>query len=72
MVVRSGGDIEARFARGPTEGTYLAGCLEKAIALVPYDQLVSAALPAYLMLNDARKGCELMTATTYWHSTRSS
>jgi hypothetical protein len=41
MVVRSGSDIEARFARGPTEGTYLAGCLQKAIELVPYDQLVT-------------------------------
>ncbi|ELR14258.1 von Willebrand factor, type A, putative [Acanthamoeba castellanii str. Neff] len=39
MAVRSGSDIEARFARGPTEGTYLAGCLQKAIELVPYDQL---------------------------------
>jgi hypothetical protein len=25
----------------PTEGTYMAGCLQKAIELVPYDQLVS-------------------------------
>jgi len=39
MVVKSARDVEARFSKDPTEGTYLAGCLQKAIDLVPSDEM---------------------------------
>jgi len=45
MVVKSARDVEARFSKDPTEGTYLAGCLQKAIDLVPSDEMVLTFLP---------------------------